>query len=200
MRSDSARSILFCALVAAPLGGCLEPEAPANTQANAGPAAPVRRFRIEHERCDATAGEVQAVDLDGDGKADLQEVRSGPDLVCRMSDLNLDGRPDVFEYFEAGRLRRRESNLVDSSFVTVAETFEAGRITLAEYDTKGVRKVDTWDHVGASGNVEARERDADGDGRVDEWWTFSPEGIATVRVDTDGDGEPDGERRPQGVR
>jgi hypothetical protein len=114
--------------------------------------------------------------------------------------LNLDGRPDVFEYFEGGKLRRRETNLVDASFVTVAESFEGGRLTLAEYDTRNARRIDTWDHYTASGKVDARERDTNGDGQVDEWWSFGPEGQVTVRVDVNGDGEPDEVRRPEGGR
>ncbi len=199
MGSRSARFFLPWALLCAPLAACLEPETPANTQA-AGPAAPVRHDRIEHERCDAGVGEVQAVDLDGDGVADLHEVRKDGALVCRASDLNLDGRPDVFEYFAAGNVRRRETNLVDASFVTVAETFEGGRLTLAEYDTRNARRIDTWDHYSAAGKVDARERDTNGDGQVDEWWSFGAEGQVTVRVDVNADGEPDEVRRPEGGR
>lgn len=195
----SARFFLPWALASVSLAACFEPETPVNTQA-AGPAAPVRNFRIEHERCDATLGDVQAVDLDGDGVADLHEVRKDGALVCRISDLNRDGRPDVFEYFEGGKLRRRETNLVDASFVTVAETFEAGRITLAEYDLRNARRIDTWDHYTASGKIDARERDTNGDGQVDEWWSFGPDGQVTVRIDVNADGEPDEVRRPEGGR
>jgi hypothetical protein len=195
----SARAILSWALCCAPLAACFEPEAPANTQAAAS-SAPARRFRIEHERCDASLGDVRSVDLDGDGSGDLVEVSKDGTLVCRASDLNMDGRPDVFEFFEAGQLRRRETNLLDASYVTVAETFEGGRLVLAEYDTKGQRRVDTWDHYTAAGKIDARERDTDADGKVDEWWSFGADGEVTVRVDVNADGEPDEVRRPDGVR
>jgi len=160
----------------------------------------VRHFRIEHERCDESVGDVQGVDLDGDGNADVHEARKDGALLCRVSDLNLDGRPDVFEFFEGGKLRRRETNLTDASYVTVAESFEGGRLVLAEYDTKGQRRIDTWDHYNAAGKVEARERDTDADGRVDEWWSINAEGEVTVRVDVNADGEPDEVRRPEGAR
>lgn len=194
MRFFYARAVLPWALLSVPLAACFEPEVPASTLT--APAGPTRHFRIEHERCDDSVGEVRGVDLDGDGTADLQEVAKDGALACRSSDLNLDGRPDVFEFFEGGMLRRRETNLVDAAFITVAETFESGRVALAEYDTSGKRRIDTWDHFTAAGKLDARERDTDGDGKVDEWWSFSPDGEVTVRVDVNADGEPDEVRRP----
>ena len=188
-----ARAILPWAILSVPLAACFEPETPSNTSAAPGP---VRHCRIEHERCDESVGDALGVDLDGDGTMDVTEVSKGGALHCRASDLNFDGRPDVFEFFVGGALRRRETNLVDSSFVTVAETFEGGRLTLAEYDTSGKRRIDTWDHFTSSGKLDARERDTDGDGRVDEWWSFAPDGEVTVRVDVNLDGEPDQVRRP----
>lgn len=188
------RSSLCRAFFGVFLAACFEPEAPVNTLA--GPKIGERRFRIEHERCDASIGTEQSVDMNGDGSSDLLEVQKDGVMVCRSSDLNRDSRPDVFEYFEGTALRRRETNLIDASFVTVAETFTGGALTLVEYDTEGKRRIDTWDHFNAAGKIDSRERDTNGDGKIDEWWTYAADGEYSVRIDTNADGEPDEVRRP----
>jgi len=54
-------------------------------------------------------------------------------------------------------------------------------------------KIDTWDVVDESGRVTKRAHDSNGDGKVDQVWTFDPtrKGCATVAPDADGDGKPD---------
>ena len=48
-------------------------------------------------------------------------------------------------------------------------------------------------HRRAAGNVTRRAHDSNGDGRVDQVWTFDPSrrGCATVAADRDGDGKAD---------
>jgi hypothetical protein len=55
-------------------------------------------------------------------------------------------------------------------------------------------KIDTWDVLDESGNLAKRAHDSNGDGRVDQSWSFDPgrQGCAKVTVDRDGDGQPDG--------
>jgi len=61
------------------------------------------------------------------------------------------------------------------------------------YDTNGYGKIDTWDVMDENGNLTRRAHDSNGDGRVDQAWTFDParHGCAIVASDVDGDGKPD---------
>jgi len=60
-------------------------------------------------------------------------------------------------------------------------------------DTNHDGKIDTWDVMDESGNLTRRAHDSNGDGRVDQAWTFDPSrrGCATVAPDLNGDGKPD---------
>ena len=55
--------------------------------------------------------------------------------------------------------------------------------------------IDTWDVMDERGNLVRRAHDANGDGRVDQAWTFDPtrKGCATIAVDRNGDGKLDPE-------
>jgi hypothetical protein len=55
-------------------------------------------------------------------------------------------------------------------------------------------KIDTWDVLDEQGNLAKRAHDSNGDGKPDQSWTFDPtgKGCASVVVDRDGDGQPDG--------
>jgi hypothetical protein len=60
-------------------------------------------------------------------------------------------------------------------------------------DTDHDGKIDTWDVVDEKGALARRAHDANGDGRVDQAWTFDPSrrGCATIAADANGDGRPD---------
>jgi hypothetical protein len=53
--------------------------------------------------------------------------------------------------------------------------------------------IDTWDILDVHGNLERRAHDSNGDGKVDQTWTFDPtrKGCGTVFVDRNGDGRND---------
>ena len=53
--------------------------------------------------------------------------------------------------------------------------------------------IDTWDLMDENGHLVRRAHDANGDGRVDQSWTFDPSrrGCATIAPDVDGDGAAD---------
>jgi hypothetical protein len=53
--------------------------------------------------------------------------------------------------------------------------------------------IDTWDVMDEQGNLARRAHDSNGDGKVDQAWTFDParKGCATMTVDRDGDGKAD---------
>jgi hypothetical protein len=53
--------------------------------------------------------------------------------------------------------------------------------------------IDTWDLMDENGNLVKRAHDSNGDGRVDQSWTFDPKrkGCATIAADRNADGKPD---------
>jgi hypothetical protein len=53
--------------------------------------------------------------------------------------------------------------------------------------------IDTWDLMDESGNLTRRAHDSNGDGKVDQAWTFDPtrKGCGSFSVDRDGDGKND---------
>lgn len=60
-------------------------------------------------------------------------------------------------------------------------------------DTDHNGRIDTWDVVDETGRLSKRAHDSNGDGRVDQAWTFDPtrQGCATVAADNNGDGKAD---------
>ena len=68
-----------------------------------------------------------------------------------------------------------------------------GRVRCYGEDTNHDGVIDTWDVMDESGKLTKRAHDADGDGRVDQSWTFDPtrKGCAMIAADRNGDGKPD---------
>ena len=171
------------------LAGCGSSDLSVST-GGGGAQAPVRSTAIQHEPCEGS--NVDAVDVNGDGKADIRRVLAGGKEMCRVTDLNRNGKPDLFQYFDAsGTLRRREADYDESGVVDAIEYFEGGKLARVEYDTLAHHKIDTWDFYDtASGKLVRRERDTRGSGKVDQWWTWEGEKV-TVAFDRNGDGQPD---------
>jgi hypothetical protein len=161
-----------------------------------------RSEKIEHEKCDVSGSNVEAVDTNGDGKPDIRRVYDGSKHeLCRVTDLNHDGKPDLYEFFDdSGAIRRREFCYGDTGDVNAVEIYEAGKLIEREYDTTGQHKIDTWDWFDPKAPVDAktgrplhpirRERDIHGSGTIDQWWTWQGDKV-TIATDRNGDGRPD---------
>jgi hypothetical protein len=157
---------------------------------------------IEHEKCDASGSNVEAVDTNGDGKTDIRRVYDGSKHeLCRVTDLNHDGKPDLYEYFDSGGvIRRREFCYDDTGVVNAVEIYEGGKLVQRQYDTTGQHKIDTWDWFDPNGPVDPktgrpihpirRERDAKGTGVIDQWWTWTGDKVS-IATDRNGDGKPE---------
>jgi hypothetical protein len=161
------------------------------------------RGQLDHESCDESGNRVEILDTNNDGKPDIRRVfdKKSQREICRVGDLNHDGKPDLYEYFDAnGAVRRREFCYDDTGVVNAVEHYEGGRLTQREYDTTGLHKIDTWDYfepglpmdpkTGRPIHPSRRERDTNGDGRVDQWWTWQGSKVSISR-DLKGDGKPD---------
>jgi hypothetical protein len=154
-----------------------------------------RDTEVKHETCDGSAASAVKVDVNGDGKNDIVHVMKGDKEVCRIVDLNLDGYPDSFIYYEPdGKTeRRRESDFDRDGRVDEIAVSERGQITLKLRETNFDNKLDTWD-IYEGARLAKRERDTDGDGIIDQWWTYNnptnPK-CAVVASDRNADGKPD---------
>jgi hypothetical protein len=157
---------------------------------------------LNHEDCSETGNRVESLDTNGDGKPDIRRIfnKAGHE-ICRISDLSHDGKADLYEYYDdSGNVRRREYCYDDTGVVNAIEYYDAGKLTKREYDTTGMHKIDTWDWFDGSSPTDAktgrpvhpsrRERDVTGDGKADQWWTWSGDNV-NIAIDNNGDGKPD---------
>lgn len=143
---------------------------------------------IDHEPCDLSRG--RAIDVNGDGRADVIRVEVDGRESCRMIDLNFDGRPDAFVYFdEQGRTRRRESDFDRDGRVDEVAHYAQGVVVRKDRDTNLDGKFDTWDFY-ENGKLARRLRDTSGLGRVTQRWSFpKPERPECVVVESDRNGD-----------
>jgi hypothetical protein len=204
---NETRSTLLAPYLAAGVtAGLVVLAACGGTQPGAAKAADSARSEaLQHEPCDTSAGKIETLDTNGDGKPDITRVldkTSGRD-ICRIGDLNHDGKPEMYEYFDAqGAVRRREFCYDDTGVVNAIEHYEGGKLVSREFDADGQHRIDTWDFfdpsvppdpkTGRPAHPARRERDTTGDGHVNQWWTWNGSKI-TIAVDTTGDGKPDPE-------
>lgn len=149
-----------------------------------------RDTKIRTESCSKSAG----FDTNRDGKNDLFEASAAGKLSCRASDLDFDGVIDQTTFYDAsGTIRRREVDLDGNGVPNLIETYAGGKLTLREIDGASLGRFDIWDSYDpATGERTRRERDTNGDGRIDQYWTFTGARI-TVLFDRNEDGVPDEE-------
>jgi hypothetical protein len=178
-----------CALVASWLVACGPGGKPET------PDARIRRdTRIVHEACDTDGPNVEARDVDGDGRAELRVVFSGKQPVCRSLDFNYDGRVDTWVYLAPdGSVRRRESDYDRDGRIDEIALYSGGVLTAKQVATNLAGRLDTWQYY-ESGHIKRAERDSDGDSVIDQWWEYPRAPLsdcALVHSDVDGDGRPD---------
>jgi hypothetical protein len=175
------------------VAACSSPDASADKAKS--PVNPEKRdTRIVHEPCDTGSAEAVKVDANGDGKPDIIHVMRNGKEVCRAVDLNMDGAMDAFIYYDdQGRERRREQDFDRDGRADEISIFENGQIKLKMRETNFDNQIDTWDYY-ENGRLVRRERDSDGDGIIDQWWSFNnPQNpkCAIVASDRNADGKPD---------
>jgi len=142
----------------------------------------------------------QEVDLDVDGKPEIVNYfrqRSEDRLLVKKEvDLNHDGRIDLISYFDdSGKLKKEQMDSdYDGSF-DWTDHYRDGKRVMSEYDTETDGKPNVFKYYEvAEGQTRLarKERDTDGDGKIDVWERFDAEGnVIRTGKDTDGDGKMD---------
>ncbi len=190
---------LFAAFgaVLVPLAACGGTDAPGATVAGSAAA----RFRaITHEDCGESSASAERFDANNDGKPEVVIVRDGERIKCRAVYLGKTGRVDMYEYLDgSGKLRRRELAYGEKGLINAVEIYEGGKLIRREYDTTGLKRVDTVDYFDGAASASRRtpsrrERDTNADGQIDQWWTWEP-GRVRIEIDRDADGKPDDDSR-----
>lgn len=153
-----------------------------------------RDTSIVHEPCAIDGDDAARSDANADGAPDVISVSESGKLVCQWLDLNFDRVVDVWVYYDStGNIRRREADFDRDGRVDEIETSKDGKVVARERATTLAGRLDTWLFFEA-GTLKRGERDANGDGVIDQWWEYpraaEPE-CALVHSDTDGDGRPD---------
>lgn len=183
------RSVFFLILLA----GCAA-KAPSN-------GAGADTGRVKETRT-AHGALIQEIDLDRDGRPDIinhyVERRDAPRLLVKKElDLNRDGRIDVRSYFNsAGQLEKEEMDTDYDSVFDHVDYYRDGVRVMSEYDTDGDSRPNVFKYYTRTSDgtvmLERKERDEDGDGRIDLWERFDASGrVVRMGRDTDGDGKMD---------
>ena len=143
---------------------------------------------------------LQEVDLDRDGKPEIKNYfRTRTEdrvLVKKEVDLNRDGRMDLISYFDDdGNLKKEEMDSDYDGRFDWTDHYRDGRRVMSEYDTETDGQPNVFKYYETADGVThlaRKERDTDGDGKIDVWERFDKSGkvIRTGR-DTDGDGKMD---------
>lgn len=160
--------------------------------------------------------QIERIDVNEDGRADIEHVVRGGRRVCTKADMNFDGKIDVtrfyendgvtvaFErydfdfdgrvdqlsFYENGVLVRKE---LDTTFNNSIDTWlwcEDGWVSRSERDRKANGQPDVWEAYDQGLIIEARYDEND-DGRPDRWDVFRGGKLVLTKYDDDGDGEPD---------
>jgi len=187
----SRRRISFCSTAVLLLAGCA-------SRTQSGTDAYVNRVK---ERVQNGLVE-QDVDLDSDGNADIKnfyrERSDAPRLLMRKElDLNRDGRIDVVSYFDDdGELKREDMDSDYDGSMDWTDHYKRGVRVMSEYDTDFDGKPNVFKYYIQGDDdrmyLDRKERDEDGDGKIDVWERFSRAGeVVRTGRDTDGDGKVD---------
>lgn len=184
---------VFGLLLAGVFPGCGPAVEPTNADGAAGELAR-RDTTIVHEPCDIESGAATSGDANGDGRADVVTVSESGKPVCQWLDLNFDHMGDVWVYYAPnGSVRRRETDFDRDGGIDELTTLDNGVIVTRQRATTLAGRLDTWQYF-ERGVLTRGERDANGDGVIDQWWEYPKDaksGCALVHSDTNGDGRPD---------
>ncbi len=142
----------------------------------------------------------QDVDLDVDGTPEIinfyRERSNDRLLVKKKLDLNRDGQMDLISYFhDTGKLEREEMDSDYDGTFDWTDHYRDGKRVMSEYDTETDGRPNVFKYYDTSEGVtflSRKERDTDGDGKIDVWERVGQDGtVIRTGKDTDGDGKMD---------
>ena len=140
-------------------------------------------------RCESLAPVSHGIDVNNDGRPDIQQHATGGRMVCIEIDMNFDGRVDVTRFFEADGttvLREEHDYDFDGRLDEIAY-YAGGAIRRKELDTTFDHRVDTWMWCEA-GFVSRAQRDRHNRGRADVWETYVEGMLTEANYDDNNDG------------
>ncbi len=154
------------------------------------------------EKLNDTTGLVeQTVDLDANGTVEIknfyrERAEASRLLVRKELDMNRDGRFDVISFFDDdGELIREEMDSDYDGAFDWTDHYQEGVRVMSEYDTDGDGAPNVFKYYIRNDDgvvvLDRKERDEDGDGKIDVWERFKNGEVVRTGRDTDGDGRMD---------
>lgn len=142
---------------------------------------------------------LQEVDTDNDDKPDVfntfQPRTNAPRLLVRKEvDLDLDGKVDQISYYnDDGEMEREERDRDFDGHFDWTDHYQDNRRVMTEVDSDRDGKMDVFSYYeGEPPRITRKERDTNGDLKIDIWERFDDKGVVTrTGRDTDGDGKMD---------
>ncbi len=115
------------------------------------------------------------------------------DAVVRSLDADRDGAPEEVRYYDArtGALLRKENDENYDGTMDTWTTYDAGLVAEIVRDANGDGKPDEWERYGRDGRMETREVDRDGDGTRDAFYSYEGGSLVEERHDGNSDGRID---------
>jgi hypothetical protein len=140
-------------------------------------------------RCASLGPVTEGVDVNNDGRADIQHHTDGGRTLCVEIDMNFDGRVDVTRFFEADgtTVLREEHDFDFDGRLDEITYFSGGAIVRKELDTTFDHRVDTWMWC-ENGFVSRAQRDRRNRGEADVWETYAEGMLSEARYDDNHDG------------
>lgn len=134
----------------------------------------------------------ERIDVNGDGRADIEHVMRNGRRVCTKADMNFDGKVDVERFYESDgvTLAHVRHDFDFDGQVDQLSFYEDGRLARIEMDTTFNNSIDTWLWC-TEGWVSRSERDRSANGKPDVWEGYDKGLIVEASYDENNDGQPD---------
>lgn len=146
--------------------------------------------KMEPRACDGK--NMERIDVNGDGLADIEHVVRNGRRVCTKADMNFDGKVDVQRFYESDgvTVAHVRHDFDFDGKVDQLSFYEDGRLARIEMDTNFDNSIDTWLWC-TDGWVSRSERDRSSNGQPDVWEGYAEGLLVEASYDDNNDGRPD---------